>query len=102
MLMYLFQEGRKEVFYLTMHLMVKDHSDSDIGNPLLRFFYMQLYQLWSTGSTMKDRSDNPSRHERTLLTWGYISLPNHGTKRADIFTFLVSAVKFKIKIHANA
>ena len=42
-----------------------------------------LHQSWSTGwnekqlkgSTMKDRSDNPMHHERTLLPWNYISLP---------------------------
>ena len=42
-----------------------------------------LQQSWSTGwnekyfngSTMKDRSDDPSHHERTLLPRSYISLP---------------------------
>ena len=41
-----------------------------------------LHQSWSTGwnekqlngSTMKDRSDDPSHHERTLLPLSYISL----------------------------
>ena len=59
------KEGRKEIFYLTTHLshfidsymasdiMVKDHSDSERGNPLMPhgllfpisskgFFYMHL------------------------------------------------------------
>ena len=42
-----------------------------------------LHQSWSTGwnekqlngFTMKDRSDDPSHHERTLLPRSYISLP---------------------------
>ena len=79
--------------------MVKDHSDSERGNPLpphgLLFPISSngsfictiprplLYQSWSTGwndkwlngSTMKDRSDDPSHHERTLLPRSYISLP---------------------------
>ena len=27
---------------------------------------------------MKDRSDDSSHHERTLLAWSYISFPRHG------------------------
>ena len=86
--------------------MVKDHSDSEKGNPLLP--HRLLFPINSKGSfictipqtgehipwrvlpvvehwmereiaqwvhPMKDRSDNPSHHERTLLPWSYISLP---------------------------
>ena len=43
-----------------------------------------LHQSWSTGwnkkslngSTMKDRCDDQSHHEQTLLPWIYISLPH--------------------------
>ena len=50
------------------------------------------HQFWGTGwnekypngSTMKDRSDDPSHHERTLLPGSYISVPwiiqRHGIK----------------------
>ena len=34
---------------------------------------------------MKDRSDDPSHHERTLLPRNYISLPN--TNSADVYCF---------------
>ena len=76
--------------------MVKDHSDSEKRNPLpphgllfpinsKGFLYAPshrqdstYYGLWYTsrnGSTpMKDRSDDPSQHERTLLPRSYISL----------------------------
>ena len=111
-------EGRKEMFYLTMHSthfilrlygvghMVKDHSDSERGNPLPP--HGLLFPINSKGSfiapshrqdstyhdisytsrgdwldgeiaqwvhPMKDRSDDPSHHERTLLPRSYISLP---------------------------
>ena len=106
-------KGRKEgnvlfndalnTFYLRLYgvgHMVKDHSDSERGNPLpphgLLFLIgskgsficiipQPLYPSWralvgtrnsSMGSTMKDRSDNPSHHERTLLSRTYILLPH--------------------------
>ena len=79
--------------------MVKDHSDSERGNPLLP--HRLLLSINSKGSfictiprhvtpvvehwltreiaqrvhPMKDRSDDPSHHERTLLPRSYISLP---------------------------
>ena len=85
--------------------MVKDHSDSDKGNPLPP--HRLLFLINSKGSfictthriahttafitpvvehwlereiaqwvhPMKDRSDDPSHHERTLLPRSYISLP---------------------------
>ena len=81
--------------------MVKDHSDSERGNPLpphvLGFFYMHhptdriahttafvapIVEHWLEREiaqwvhSMKDRSDDPSHHERTLLPRSYISLPN--------------------------
>ena len=124
---------RKEMFYLTTHSthfiyiymtsdMVKDHSDSEKGNPLPP--HTLLFPIKSKGSfictipqtelhipqplylfrpypkrvlaatlpssnveywlereipqrvhPMKDRSDDPSHHERTLLPQSYISLP---------------------------
>ena len=86
--------------------MVKNHSDSERGNPLLPhrllfpisskgFFYMhhpadrithttafvtQVVGHWLEREishwirSMKDRSDDPSHHERTLLPRSYISL----------------------------
>ena len=88
--------------------MVKDHSDSERGNPLpphgllfpissKGFFYMHhptdrithttafvtpVVERWLEREiaqwvhTMKDRSDDPSHHERTLLPRSYISPPN--------------------------
>ena len=86
--------------------MVKDHSDSEKGNPLPP--HRLLFLINSKGSfictipdriahttafvtpvvehrlereiaqlvhPMKDRSEDPSHHERTLLPWSYISLP---------------------------
>ena len=108
------------MFYLTMHSthfiygymasdMVKDHSDSEKGNPLpphrLLFpinskglfythhptdriahttaFVTPVVEHWLEREIaqwvlpMKDRSDDPSHHERTLLPRSYISLLNH-------------------------
>ena len=104
---------RKDMFYLTTHSthfylrlydvghMVKDHSDSERGNPLpphgllfpisskVVFLYASshipqplLHQSWRTGwnkkwlsgSTMRDRPGDPSHHTRTLLPRSYISL----------------------------
>ena len=116
------------MFYLTMHSthfylrlygikhMVKDHSDSDRGNPLPP--YGQLFPINSKGSfymhhptdrithtmafvtpvvehwlereiaqwvhPMKDRSDDPSHHEQTLLPRSYISLPQKRKKEKSI------------------
>ena len=79
--------------------MVKDHSDSERGNPLPP--HGLLFPISSKGSfivhttvfvtpvvehwlereiaqwvhPMKDRSDDPPHHERTLLPRSYISLP---------------------------
>ena len=36
-------------------------------------------EKWLNGSTMKDRSDDPSHHEQMLLPWSYISLPDKVT-----------------------
>ena len=113
-------EGRKEMFCLTSHsthsiygymasdIIVKDHSDSERGNPLpphgLLFpinskgyficgiqtdmiahttaFVTPVVEHWLEREIaqwvhpMKDRSDDPSHHERTLLPRSYISLPN--------------------------
>ena len=84
--------------------MVKDHSDSERGNPLpphgllfqQGFFYMHhptdrirhtmafvtpVVEHWLEREIaqwfhpMKDRSDDPLHHERTLLPRSYISLP---------------------------
>ena len=70
--------------------MVKDHSDSERGNPLpphrLLFpissiFYMHHptehwleREIAQWVHPMKDRSDDPSHHERTLLPRSYISI----------------------------
>ena len=112
------KEGRKEMFYLMMHsthfiygymasdiwLSLKDHSDSEKGNPLpphrelfqQGFFYMHhptdriahttafvtpVMEHWLEREIaqwvhpMKDRSDDPSHHDGTLLPQSYISLP---------------------------
>ena len=97
-------------FYLRLYgvrHMVKNHSDSEGGNPLPP--HILLFPISSKGSficiipdkithttafvtpvvehwlereiaqwvhPMKDRSDNPSHHERTLLPRSYISLPD--------------------------
>ena len=84
--------------------MVKDHSDNEKGNPLPPhrllfpinskvFLYASSHRQDSTAFVtpvvehwleqeiaqwvhpMKDRSDDPSHHERTLLPRSYISLP---------------------------
>ena len=85
--------------------MVKDHSDSERGNLLLPhgllfptsskwcvfFFYMhhptdrithehllegELAEIAQWVQPMKDRSDDPSHNERTLLPQSYVSLPH--------------------------
>ena len=93
-------------FYLRLYgvgHMVKDHSESDRGNPLPP--HELLFPISSKGSfyiyhptdrirhttafvtpvvereiaqwvhSMKDRSDDPPHHERTILPRSYISLP---------------------------
>ena len=74
-------EREREMFYLTTHSthfiyghMVKDHSDSEKENPLPPqdntyhgLCYTSRGALAGTrNSSMKDRSDDPSHHERTL------------------------------------
>ena len=80
--------------------MVKDHSDSEKGNllpphrlllsinmhhPTDRIAYTMAFvtpvvehwlerELAQWVHSMKDRSDDPPHHERTLLPWSYISL----------------------------
>ena len=93
--------------------MVKDHSDSEKGNPLpphrllfpissKGFFYMHhpTYRIAHTTAfatpvlqhwlereiaqwvhPMKDRSDDPSHHERMLLPRSYISLPKKQVRK---------------------
>ena len=119
--------GRKEgnvlfnnalnTFYLRLYgirHMVKDHSDSEKGNPLSP--HRLLFPISSNGSfictipdriahttafvtpvmehwlereiaqwvhPMKDRSDDPSHHERTLLPRSYISLPTSVGNKQD-------------------
>ena len=114
-------------FYLWLYgvrHMVKDHSDSERGNPLpphgllfpisskdyficiipqtvMEHWLEQEIAQWV--HPMKDRSDGPWHHERTLLPWRYISLPLHhecihiwmsGLKRISvyIFTFTVTHI----------
>ena len=64
--------------------MVKDHSDSERGNPLPPHGLLvvtQVMEHWLEREiaqwvhSMNDRSDDPSHHERTLLPRSYISLP---------------------------
>ena len=89
-------------FYLRLYgvrHMVKDHSDSERGNPLQQgFFYMHhpidmiihttafvtpVVEHWLEREIaqwvhpMKDRSDDPSHHEWTLLPQSYILLLPH-------------------------
>ena len=124
--------GRKEgnvlfndtlnTFYLRLYgvrHMVKDHSDSEKGNPLpplFHFFYMHhptdkiahttafvtpVVEHWLEREIaqwvhpMKDRSDNPSHHERTLLPRSYISLlirrvTSYSSKVAVLITFHIT------------
>ena len=73
--------------------MVSDHSDSERGNREQGFFYMyhaidrivhtmafvtSVIEHWlerEIGSDIRDWSDDPLHHERTLLPQSYISLP---------------------------
>ena len=92
------------MFYLRLYgvrYMVKDNSDSEKGNQLPPYrllfpisskgstdrvayttiFVTQLMEHWLEGEIaqwvhhMKDRPDDPSHNERTLLPRSYISLP---------------------------
>ena len=87
------KEGRKCFIYgyISIRHMVKDHSDSERGNPLpphrLLFLISSKGSLYASSHSrlereiaqwvhlMKDRSDDPLHHERTLLPQIYISLP---------------------------
>ena len=95
-------------FYLRLYgvrHMVKDHSDSQRGNPLQQHgllfsisnkgsficiipdrithttvFVTPVVEHWlelEIAQWVKDRFDNLSHHERTLLPRSYISLPSH-------------------------
>ena len=89
--------------------MVKDHSGGEKGNPLpphrQGFFYMHhptdriahttvfvtpVVEHWLEREiaqwvhSMKDRSDDPSHHERTLLPRSYISLLYHLQKQCSV------------------
>ena len=96
--------GRKEIFYLTTHTTHFIYGYMASATQIVRGNLLPphgllfpingkgsficttpqplLHQSWSTGwnekhpkeSTMKDRSDDPSHHERTLLPRSYISL----------------------------
>ena len=48
---------------------------------------------------MKDRSDDPSHHERTLLPRSYISLLVHGDGRTDIDSLQLTVVCFSSNIN---
>ena len=106
----LFNDALNTFFNLRLYgvrHMVKDHSDSEKGNPLPP--HGLLFPINSNGSFictiphttafdtpvvehwleweiaqwvhhMKDRSDDPSHHERTLLPRSYISLPQRTNK----------------------
>ena len=124
--------NRKEMFYLTTHsthfiygymasdIMVKGHSDSERGNPLLP--HGSLFPINSKGSfictippslcywlereiaqwvlSMKDRSDDPSHHERTLLLQSYISLCSN--REANIGKYYASLTIFIICLRRKA
>ena len=50
---------------------------------------------------MKDRSDDPSHHERTLLPWSYISLPVKNKRyRIIVFVLQVDALLLVV-IHSS-
>ena len=98
------QEGRKEMFYLTTHLthFIYGYMASDIWLRIILIvrketrcrhhptdkiahttaFVTPVVEHWLEWEIaqwvhpMKDRSDNPSHHERTLLPRSYISLQN--------------------------
>ena len=130
-------EREREMFYLTTHSthfiygymasrhMVKDHSDSEKGNPLLP--HRLLLSINSKGSfictipdrithitafvtpvvehwlereiaqwvhPMKDRSDDPPHHERTLYLWA----TSHSVKKAVTSNRQVVYCFFKITL----
>ena len=112
--MFLFNEALN-TFYLRLYgvrHMVKDHSDSEKGNPLpphklllsinskgsfictiphrithTTAFVTPVVEHWLEREIaqwvhpMKDRSDDPSHHERTLLPRSYISLQNYSVQK---------------------
>ena len=87
------------MFYLKTHStqfiygsLVEGHSDSERGNPLppheilfsissKGYFVTPVVEHWLkpeielNGSTMSDRSDDPSHYDRALSPRSYISLP---------------------------
>ena len=51
---------------------------------------------------MKDRSDDPSHHEQTLLPWSYISLPISKRKiQTNIFAISVADPDFHETFHQH-
>ena len=129
MLSCLWDGAYKRTKYGVRH-MVKDHSDSERGNMLPP--HGLLVPINSKGSfictipdrivtpvvehwlkreiaqlvhPMKDRSNNPSHHERTLLPWSYISLPTDGVITPNkiplttIVTYLQKRYRSRISNH---
>ena len=108
-----------KTFYIWLYgirRMVKDHSDNERGPHGLLFpisskgsficiithslCYTSCGALDGTinminGSTMKDRPDDPSHHEWTLLTRSYISLPPC-TKTQTVLTVAVFKHEFDV------
>ena len=64
-------------FYLQLYgviHMVKDHLDFEGGNSFRLAARVLLYASSHRQDNIKDRSDDPSHHEQTLLPRSYISL----------------------------
>ena len=102
---------RKEIFYLRLYgirHMVKDHSDSERGNPLPPHSLCYTSRGALAGmrnSSMKDWSDNPSYHERTLLPRSY----NYRTGRNVLFNDALNTfylwlygVRHMVKDHSDS
>ena len=70
------------------------------GTPVVEHWLEREIAQWV--HPMKDRSDDPSHHERTLLPRSYISLPKHGRK--EIFYLMTHSrhdVRHMVKDHSD-
>ena len=76
--------------------MVKDHTDriahtTAFVTPVVEHWLEREIAQWV--HLMKDRSDDPSHHERTLLPRSYISLRSVQDVSICIFVFIISQAK---------
>ena len=84
----LFPINIKDSLYAPSHR--QDSTYHDIVTPLVEHLLELEITQWV--HPMKDRSDDPSHHERTLLPLSYISLPVGLSHKGNMHTFQMKKI----------